>query len=116
MPVGGPAFSSVRKARAALKEQAEEILREFRALLKQAAAAGDYETAAKGYIHLLEHMPAEEGEALLDGSIDKKQIESKTSGPAIQIGVQIGGLAPQRTLPEPIIIDVQPSQDTTTDS
>jgi hypothetical protein len=101
-PIGGNSFSSVRKARAILKEKAAEILSEFRQVLKQAAASGDYETAVKGYIHLLDHIPEEDGERLFDVGVDKKAIEAgKQSGPTIQIGLQIGGMKP--ALPEPAI-------------
>ena len=107
IPIGGPHFSSVRKAREALRERAFELLDGYIAVIKQAAAAGDYETAAKGYQHLLEHMPDEDGTRMIDMGIDKpKQIEAY-SGPAVQIGIQLGGIAP-KALPPPITVDVIP--------
>lgn len=93
MAVGGPAFSSVRKAREALRERAHELLNEYINICKQAAAAGDYETAQKGFQYLLSHIPNEEGERLIDIDVDKKVIaDAKPTGPTIQIGLSIGGI------------------------
>lgn len=95
MPIGGPAFSSVRKAREALKERAHELLNKYISGLDMALARGDFETFQKGYQYLLDHMPEEEGIHIVDVSVDKKQIEgSKNNGPSIQIGVSIGGIKP----------------------
>jgi hypothetical protein len=99
MPIGGPAFSSVRKARALLKERAEELLNKYIKIVDQAAAAGDFETAQKGIQWLVDHIPSEDGERVFDISVDKIVQDSKTSGPAIQIGVVIGGMG-QNALPE----------------
>lgn len=110
MPEGGPAFSSVRKARAALKEKALETYMLMLQIIKQAAAAGDYETAAKYTAWLIDHTPDEDGERIVAESIDKKESgggQSGPSGPTIQIGLQIGGVAPKQ-LPSPKIIDVEP--------
>lgn len=99
--IGGPAFSSVRKAREALKERAHELLEAYISTIKMAAAAGDYETAVKGYQHLLEHMPDEDGIKLIESSVDKpKPGADGPKGPTIQIGVQIGG---RKSLPESTI-------------
>mgnify|MGYP001608876886 CR=1 FL=1 len=99
-----PAPPSVRRARAALLARADELLEDYLRLLKQAAAAGDYEFALKGYQHLLERLPAEDGVRLLDVSVDKIQISPQQLGPTVQIGIQLGGLArPAAALPEPSI-------------
>ena len=105
--IGDNYFSSVRKAREALRERAMELLDGYISVIKQAAAAGDYETAAKGYQHLLEHMPSEEGTRMIDVGIDKSQPTEQRIGPTIQIGIQLGGTAP-KALPE-AIIDVTPN-------
>ena len=107
-PIGGPHFSSVRRARAAIRERAFELLSDYITVLKQAASAGDYETAVKGYQHLLEHMPDEDGEKMIDISIDKPKQVDKGSGPSIQIGFQLGGLPTQPQLQESTFIDVEP--------
>lgn len=110
MPIGGPHFSSVKKARALLRERAEELLNSYINVLKRAADDKDYETAAKGYQHLLEHMPAEDGERLIDISIDKpKQIDARPQGPAIQIGIALGGVTKPKELMD-TIIDVTPNR------
>jgi hypothetical protein len=86
-------FPAVRKARELLKERAVEIYNQYVAVLKQSAEAGDYETAAKGYQFLIEHMPAEDGETMIDISVDKpRQVETKYTGPSVQIGIALGGI------------------------
>ncbi len=111
MPVGGPAFSSVRKAREALKERAHELLDLQISIIKAALAEGDFETAAKANQFLIEHVPDEDGERMIDSSPDKKQIDSAGSskGPSITIGVAIGGLG-QKQLDTPVIdvVNVRP--------
>lgn len=116
MPVGGPAFSSVRKARAVLKEHAEENYRLLLSIIKQAAASGDYETAAKYTAWLIEHTPEEEGERMVEISIDKpKQVESGPVNTGIQIGVMIGGIKP--SLPAAVeVISIEPTTTPTTDT
>lgn len=114
MAVGGPAFSSVRKAREALRERAHELLNEYINICKQAAAAGDYETAQKGFQYLLAHIPNEEGDRLIDIDVDKpKEVDKSKSAPSIQIGVAIGGL--QKQLPAETtveVIEVKPDEPT----
>ncbi len=101
MPVGGPYFSSVKKAREALKERANELLDLQISIIKSALAEGDFETAAKANQFLLEHIPHEDGERLLDTTVDKQQIESK-AGPMINIGFKIGGVAQKELTPTTI--------------
>lgn len=85
-------FPKVKEAREALKERAVEIMQQMLDTAQKATDAGDYETAAKIYQWLMEHMPAEEGTRIVDNSVDKQQQQiEKPSGPAIQIGIQVGG-------------------------
>ncbi len=109
-PEGGNYFSSVRKAREALRVRAHELLDGYIATIKQAAAAGDYESAMKGYQHLMNHMPPEEGERMLEMDIDKPKPQEGYIGPTVQIGIQLGGIKP--ALPaaaaDSTIIDVLP--------
>lgn len=108
MPVGGPSFSKVRKAREAIREHAEELYQEYRAVARHAVAKGDFETAEKVYRYLLDHITDDDGSSLMSPSVDKpKQIEGGTKGPAITIGVAIGGLG-QKQLPAVEVIDVKP--------
>ena len=105
MPIGGPAFSSVRKAREALKERANELLDLQLAIVKAAFAEGDFETASKANQFLIEHTPADDdGTRMIESGIDKvKQIEG-SKGPAVTIGIAIGGLGKKpEALPEPSI-------------
>lgn len=106
--VGGNYFSSVRKARAALRERAFETYEKLQKIIDMAAAAGDFETAGKYAWMLIEHTPDEDGETVIAGSAAKpKMVEAGPRGPTIQIGVRVGGVG-QPQLEEPIIIDVIP--------
>jgi hypothetical protein len=108
MPIGGPAFSSVRRAREVMKERAEELINLYISGMKKALDAGDYETFQKGMSDITKHIPGEEGERVFDIDVDKIQIETKgNSGPMIQIGVSIGGTVPTKALPETTVIDVK---------
>lgn len=94
---------AVKKARQALKEHSEEIYQEFRAAIKLAIAHGKYAEGLAAYQWLIDHIPAEDGERVVDSSVDKqKQVESGNQGPIIQIGVNLGRI-PQKVLPEPVI-------------
>jgi hypothetical protein len=105
-------FSSVKKAREALKERAAEILEAYLALAAQASADKDFETAADILWKLLDHTPEDEdGNRVLESSVSK-QVNSKNQGqigPAIQIGIQLGGIGtPIKELPSAEVIDVSP--------
>lgn len=106
MPIGGPSFSSVRKAREAIRERAKELIDLQITIIKAALTNGDFETAAKANQFLLEHTTDEDDTPLLAPSVDKAKIESTgTKGPSIHIGgIIIGGLGEgAKSLPEPSI-------------
>ena len=98
-------FSSVRKAREALKTQAMEILTEYRTMIKQAAASGKFEAALEAQKWLLDHIPAEAKDRLFDQSIDKAGKEEGQAGPIVQIGFKLGGVKAPELIPEVIDID-----------
>jgi hypothetical protein len=86
-------FNKVRLAREKLQEQAEQILDEYMATIKLAQERGDHETAMKGLQWLIEHMPEEEGNRMVEMSIDKiKPVDNRPVGPSVQIGISVGGL------------------------
>ena len=88
-----PVSASVRKAKEALKAQAYEIYEEYRATIREARVAGKYEEALNAYKWLIDHIPSEEGERLIEGSSDKvKEVESGNKGPVINIGFKLGGV------------------------
>jgi hypothetical protein len=100
-------FSKVYQAREALRDKADKILEEYLDIAVKAKEAGDYETAMKTLQWLLEHMPADEdGKALVDVSVDKQKqiVAAGPAGPAIQIGIAIGGVK-QKALPTIEVID-----------
>ena len=102
-----PVRASVRKAREALKERAMEILDEFQQTIRDARVAGKYEEALSAYKWLIDHIPADEGKRIIEGSSDKvKETETGNKGPVINIGLRIGGIDSPKQLPE--IIDVSP--------
>lgn len=115
MPVGGPSFSSVRKARAALKERANELITLYIDGMKKALDAGDFETFQKGMANIVAHIPPDDdeggtGQTVFAADVDKKQVQIDTGhkGPMIQIGVSIGGIAAPKQLPEAEVIEIKP--------
>ncbi len=96
-------FPKVRQAREALRERALEILTTYIDTIKLAQEAGDYDVATKSLQWLMEHMPAEDKDRMLDVSIDKQAVSDKKDVPHITVGFQIGGV-------ESEIIDVTPEK------
>ena len=110
VPVGGAYFkASVKKARQRLMERADEIIEKYLKMIDMAIAAGDFETANKGFQFLVEHMPKEDGESIITESAAKpKQIaDNSFKGPVINIGVKVGGTT-KEALPEVTTIEVEP--------
>jgi hypothetical protein len=104
---GNQPFGSVRKAREALKERAHELLELYISGMKRALDAGDYETFQKGMANIVSHIPQEDGASVFDTDVDKKQIDvAGHTGPAIQIGVSIGGV-PRPELPPVQVIEIK---------
>lgn len=102
-------FSRVKEAREALKDKALELHALYMSIITEAIAKSDLETAMKATQWLIEHMPAEDGVAMVDVSVDKpKQVEGK-SGPSVNIGFALGGLGEARTLLPAVTIDVEPA-------
>ena len=107
--LGDSYFSSVKKARAALKERAFSTYEKLLKIIDIAAASGDFETAAKYTWMLIEHTAPEEGETVIAGSAAKPiALDSGPKGPVIQIGVKIGGTDHvAKQLPEIITVDIE---------
>lgn len=104
-------FSKVKMAREILREKALEILAKYELIIDKALEKGDFETAAKHTQWLLEHMPNEEGERLIDPSAAKPKEVERGSGPSIQIGLVLGGLSETKKLPPSDLIDVEVLKD-----
>jgi len=101
-------FPKVKEAREALKAKALELHQLYMDIIQDARDKGDVETASKAVQWLIEHMPKEDGESMVDISVDKpKQIEQK-HGPSVNIGFALGGLGEARSLPPTVTIDVEP--------
>lgn len=101
-------FSSVKKAREALRAKAEEVLHKYMAAIDMAAASGKYEEALKAYQWLLDHVPAEDGARIFDGSSDKVQVvDTVPRGPLVQfVGITLGGVGHKKELPESPVVTV----------
>lgn len=110
MPPKNP-FPKVKEAREALKEKALELFEEYRDMIREAREKGDFETATKHIQWLIEHMPMDEdGNTMVDPSVDKPKPEAKPTGPSISIGFNLGGIDTPKALPLPEVkvIDVTP--------
>lgn len=102
-------FPKVREAREALRERAIEILESYIAVCAEARAAGNFDVAAKSLQWLIEHMPKEEGQSVIDSSASKpKEIDSGPKRPSIQIGIALGGITGNKELPQASVIDITP--------
>jgi len=102
-------FPRVKEAREALASHALELLETHKKLILEAAMAGNYEAALKASQWLLEHMPREEGTAIIDESAAKpKMVAEGPKGPSIQIGVVLGGMNEKKQLADKVkeIVDV----------
>lgn len=105
-------FSKVHEAREALRLRANEIINELMDVAKQAKASGDYESASKTLMWLVEHMPAaNDGTRLVDHSPDKAPpvTQQQDTRPSISIGIALGGLGNPKELPPAEVIEVKPS-------
>lgn len=82
-----------RVARDLLLSHAEEIYQEYRRIISEAAAAGNFKAALEHLQWLVEHMPKEDGVAIIDESAAKpKALDKGPSGPTLQLGIAIGGI------------------------
>lgn len=96
--------AAVRKAREKLAAEADTIIEEFRAMIRMAAAQGEYEAALKAQQWLVDHIPNEDGQRVIDGTTDKVQVEAGPKGPLIQIGIIQGGISKKELPAVPDII------------
>lgn len=100
-----PAFGRVGQARELLREKAVEILEQYLKVVKAAQDAGDYEVATKSLQWLIEHMPDDHGDRVIDVSVDKLQQIERPNAPTVQIGIQLGGLTHRpKELPAPTAV------------
>lgn len=96
-------FTKVGHARDLLREKAVDILNQYLAVVKAAEEAGDFEVATKSLQWLMEHMPDDNGDRVINKSIDKEESVEHKSGPSVRIGIQLGGLSHQpKALPKPL--------------
>jgi hypothetical protein len=107
-------FTKVKVARELLRDQADEILKQYLDIVQKAKDAGDYESAYKAMQWLIEHMPSEDdGTRVVDISVDKPApVVQGPVGPAIQIGISVGGIGKQLPPPEPepeIMLELPPA-------
>lgn len=107
-------FPKIKEAREALKGRALEIYDLYMRNIQDAMAEGEHEVAAKSLQWLMEHMPtSEEGETMIDSSIDKvKQVDAGPKGPTIQlIGISLGGTKVNDALAPIVDVHAIPSHD-----
>lgn len=107
-------FPRVKEARELLRSKTVDLLNKYELIIDRAIARGDLEIAETATRWLLEHMPAEDGERLIDPSATKPPPPPPPppavllpSGPTIQIGIALGGMAETKgLLPAAEVIDV----------
>jgi hypothetical protein len=99
-------FPKVREAREALKEKALDLFEQYDNAIKVALANGEYDVALKHLQWLIEHMPAEDGERMVDASVNKEGGEVRAIGPQINLGIMLGGVSQPGDGPK--VIEVTP--------
>lgn len=98
-------FPKVREAREAIREKALDWLLKYETIIDLAIAKGDLDVAAEHTRWVIEHMPNEEGDRMIDSSAAKpKEVQGGPQGPTIQIGIALG--TKPRELP-PVTIDAE---------
>lgn len=85
-------FPKVKEARAALAAKALELYEQYEATIKDAIVHGHFEVALDNMKWLMEHMPADDGVKMLDGSVDKQATQLGPAMPTINIGFALGGI------------------------
>ena len=104
-------FPKVKEAREALREKALDLFDLQLKLIMEAVNKGEIEAALDANQWLIEHMPAEDGERMIDPSAAKVvEVQEGSSAPIIQLGIQLGGVN-QKALPPAVkIIDITPNE------
>lgn len=92
-------FPKVKEAREALKARAMELFDLQIQIILAAVANKDYESASKANQWLLDHIPADDGVRMFDGSVDKEVSNQGQLGPTIQIGIALGAAPEPKALP-----------------
>lgn len=99
-------FPKVKEAREALRERALDLLNKYETIIDLAIAKGDFEVAGEHVQWLLEHMPAEDGDRLIDPSAATvKEVASGPVGPSIQIGIALTSPKPKELAP--VVIEAE---------
>lgn len=103
MPKERVPFAKVQAIREMLRGEAENLVKEYMDIIAKAKDSGDYQTAVKALQWLIEHLPAEDGQRVIDSGIDRQTQQQVTSDkPQIQIGIMVGGIGRDvKQLPKP---------------
>lgn len=104
-------FPKVKEARDAIKAKALDLFELQLKLIMEAVNKGEIEAALDANQWLMEHMPNEDGDRMIDPSGAKapKEVETGPKGPTIQIGIALGGVGTKQ-LPSANIIDITPDE------
>lgn len=107
-------FPKVREAREALLAEAEWLIEVKKRIINEALDTGDLALANEASDWLLAHMPSHEGVTVVETSVDKQKGEAGPKGPTINIGLALGGLTHQQSLPieiHPLVIEAEKVED-----
>ncbi len=106
----GP-LSKVRAAREILRERAIELIESYISLAAEAKEAGKFDVASEILWKLIDHIPKEDLEGIIDAPSSKPvQVSDQENGPRIQIGIALGGLKTTKELPSTTTIDILPGE------
>lgn len=82
-------FPRIKEAREALKAKAPAMVDILEKVIQKAVEAGEHEVAIKAIQWMIEHAPDHDGERMINRSVDSKEIDSKSKGPQISIGIAL---------------------------
>lgn len=101
-------FPKVKEAREALQEKAKELYERYDKAILAAMEKGEFETAIKAMQWLMEHFPkGDDGQSIIDTSIDQKKVSEKSGGPTINVGIALGGVNAKKALPAVEVIEAE---------
>lgn len=96
-------FPRVQEARDSLREKAVELADLYDKAIRSALEHGQYEAAIKAIQWGLEHMPkSDDGQTVIDPSVDKVKTEKGPTGPTINIGLALNPAISHPALPPAI--------------
>ncbi len=102
----GP-LSKVRAAREVLRERAVELIEAYISLAAEARAAGQFDVSSEILWKLIDHIPKDELQGIIDSPSSKPPELTQSTQPLIQIGIALDSNHKPKALSAVNIIDLE---------